>query len=442
MLSAAGAALDCSTNSAASAPPPGSSRASLSDIITLQVAKAARILQLPDEMFAIFGPPKSEIVVNFPVKMDSGSYRLFHGYRVQHNDILGPYQGGLRYCLDLTLDDCRGLALAMSCRAALQGIPFGGSMGGIQFDPTQHSKAEIERITRRFCHALANFIGPEYDIFAPDLGTNGQTMAWLMDTYMNIVGALDKNSVRRVVTGKSVGCGGAPGQAAATAQGVVHCITEWAHTSHFDLTGKTVAIQGFGNVGSYAGKLLSKLGVSLVATGDEGGYIFNHEGINPYKLAEHVKKTGSVVDYKHGRPLSREAFFDFNCDILIPAARELQIREKEARCIRAKVIAEGANSPTYPVADDILAERGIFVLPDLLVNSGGVAASYYEWMLNKNAESWDEEEVFRRLESAMKRAYARVHDFSCERKVDLRTAAHAISLLFVQTAYADLGIWP
>ena len=441
MLSAAGAALDCPMSSAASAPPLGFSQASLSDIITLQVAKAARLLQLPDEMFAIFGPPKSEIFVNFPVKMDSGSYRMFHGYRVQHNDILGPYQGGLRYCQDLTLDDCRGLALAMSCRAALHGIPFGGSMGGIQFDPAQHSKAEIERITRRFCHALVNSIGPEYDILAPDLGTSGQTMAWLMDTYMNIIGALNKNSVRRVATGKSDGCAGS-GQAAATAQGLVHCLTEWARASRFDLTGKTVAIQGFGNVGSYAGKLLSKLGVSLVATGDAGGYIFNPEGINPYKLAEHVRKTGSVVNYKHAQPLGREAFFEFNCDILIPAARELQIGEREARSMKAKVVIEGASSPTYPIADNILAERGISVLPDLLANSGGVAASYYEWLQNKNAERWDEEEVSVRLESAMKRAYARVHDFSSERKVDLRTAAYAISLGLIQTAYADLGIWP
>ena len=414
MLSAAGAALDCPSSSAASAPPLGFSQASLSDIITLQVAKAARLLQLPDEMFAIFGPSKSEIVVNFPVKMDSGSYRMFHGYRVQHNDILGPYQGGLRYCPDLTLDDCRGLALAMSCRAALHGIPFGGSMGGIQFEPAQHSKAEIERITRRFCHALANSIGPEYDILAPDLGTSGQTMAWLMDTYMNIVGALDKNAVRSVVTGKSVGSGGAPGPAAAaTAQGVIHCLLEWARTNRFDLPGKTVAIQGFGNVGSYAGKILSKLGVSLVATGDDSGYIFNHEGINPHKLTEHVKKTGSVVNYKHAQPLSREAFFEFNCDILIPAARELQIGEREARSIKAKFMVEGASSPTYPIADNILAERGISVLPDLLANSGGVAASYYEWLQNKNAERWDEEEVSRRLEYAMKRAYAHVHDFSC-----------------------------
>lgn len=442
MLNAAGSATDCRTRSTAPSQPPGSPRGNLSDIVTSQVAKAAQFLRLPEETAAILGPPKTEIVVSFPVRMDSGSYLMFKGHRVQHNDIMGPYKGGLRYCQDLTLDDCKGLALAMSCKAALHDIPFGGGMGGIKFEPTRHSKAEIERITRRFCHALANLVGPEYDIQAPDLGTNGQTMAWFMDTYMNIVGALDKNAVRRVVTGKNVSCGGMPGQEVATAQGAVRCIIEWAQASRFDLTGKTVAIQGFGNVGSHTGKILSKLGVSLIATGDHGGYIFNPEGINPHRLAEHVKKTGSVADYEHARPVSRDAFFALDCDILVPAARELQIGEKEARAIRATVIAEGANGPTSPEADAILAERGITVLPDILVNSGGVVASYYEWLQNKSAEYWDEDTVLRRLESAMKRTYARVHDISHERKVDLRTAAYAIGLLRIQAAYADRGIWP
>lgn len=441
MLIAPGDALDGRALSESSQPL-GSRRGNLNDIITLQVSKAARTLHLPEEIPAILGPPKNEIVVNFPVKMDNGSHRMFTGYRVQHNDILGPYLGGLRYCPELTVDDCKGLALAASCKAALHDIPFGGGMGGIKFDPARHSKVEIERITRRFCHALATSIGPEYDILAPDLGTSEQTMAWFMDTYMNIVGALDKNAVRRIVTGKSVSCGGLPGQQLATAQGAVRCILEWAQMSRFDLSGKTVAIQGFGNVGSYIGRILSKLGMTLIATGDYDGYIFNPEGINPHKLVEHARVAGSVVSYRHAEPISRDAFFELDCDILVPAARELQIGEKEARVIKAKVIAEGANSPTYPEAEAILGERGITVLPDMLVNSGGLAASYYEWFQNKSAECWDEDEVWRRLEVAMKRSYARVCDFSQERKVGLRTAAYAIGLLRLQTAYAECGIWP
>ncbi len=420
----------------------GSPCCDLSEIATGHVAKAARLLNLPEEIALILGQPQNEITVNFPVKMDSGSYRVFKGYRVQHNDIMGPYKGGLRYCQNLTIDECKGLALAMTWKSALQNIPFGGGMGGINFDPTRHSKTELERITRRFCHALANSVGPEYDIPAPDLGTNGQIMAWFMDTYMNSVDALDKNAVRQIVTGKSLESGGSPGREAATGQGAVHCIVEWARETRFDLTGKTVAIQGFGNVGSYTGKILSKLGMAVVAIGDHRGYIHNPEGLNPHKVAEHVKMTGSVVGYKHARPISRDAFFAIDCDILVPAARELQIGPAEARLIQARVIAEGANGPTYPEADAIFAERGITVLPDILVNSGGVTVSYYEWLQNKRAERWDEDEVLSRLASAMRRTYAEVRAFSSDRKIDLRTAAYALGLLRIQTAYADRGIWP
>ncbi len=417
-------------------------KGNLNEIVSSHVERAARLIHLPEEIALILGQPKNEIIVNFPVKMDNGTYKMFKGYRVQHNNILGPYKGGIRFHQDVTLDECKGLASAMTWKSALHDIPFGGGKGGVKFDPTQHSKTEIERITRRFTHALASSVGPEYDIPAPDVGTNGQIMAWFMDTYMNIVGALDKNAMRRVVTGKSINSGGSLGREAATGQGTVHCIVEWARDHRFDLTGKTVAIQGFGNVGSFTAKILSKLGVSLVATGDYKGYIHNPEGLNSHKLAEHVKRTGSVVDYKHAKPISRDEFFALECDILVPAALELEIGEKEARAIKAKVIAEGANGPTYPEADAILNERGISVLPDILVNSGGVTVSYYEWLQNKRSERWEEEEVLGRLERAMKRTYAHVRDFAYERKLDFRTAAYAIGLERIQKAYADRGIWP
>ena len=417
-------------------------KGNLNDIVSIQVEKAAKAISLPEEIGLILGQPKNEIIVNFPVRMDDGSYKMFKGYRVQHNNILGPYKGGIRYHQDVSLDELKGLASAMTWKSALHDIPFGGGKGGIKFDPTQHTKAEIERITRRFTHALASSVGPEYDIPAPDVGTNGQIMSWFMDTYMNIVGALDKNAMRRVVTGKSLNSGGSLGREAATGQGVVHCIVEWARDRRFDLTGKTVAIQGFGNVGSFTAKILSKLGVSLVATGDYKGYIYNPEGLNSHKLSEHVKKTGSVVDYKHGKPISREEFFAIDCDILVPAALELEIGAKEARAIKARVIAEGANGPTYPEADDILLERGISVLPDILVNSGGVTVSYYEWLQNKRSERWDEDEVASKLERSMKRTYGIVRDFAYERKMDFRTASYAIGLERIQRAYADRGIWP
>jgi glutamate dehydrogenase (NAD(P)+) len=386
--------------------------------------------------------PKNEIIVNFPVRMDDGSYRMFKGYRVQHNNILGPYKGGIRYHQDVTLDECKGLAAAMTWKSALHDIPFGGGKGGIKFDPLKHSRDELERITRRFTHALAGSIGPEYDIPAPDMGTNAQTMNWLMDTYMNIAGALDKNAMRRVVTGKSVACGGSLGREAATGQGVVHCLVEWAKDHRFDLQGKTVAIQGFGNVGSWTAKILSQLGVSLVATGDYKGYIANPEGLNPHKLAEHVKKTGSVFDYKHGTAISRDDFFAIECDIFVPAALEHEISAKEARALKAKVIAEGANGPTLPDGDEVLRERGIDVLPDILANAGGVTVSYYEWLQNKRSERWEAQEVADRLERSMKKNYALMRDFAEERKVDFRLAAYAIGLERIQKAYLERGIWP
>lgn len=417
-------------------------KGNLGAIVNQHVERACRAIHMPDEISAILSRPKNEIIVHFPVKMDNGAVRMFEGVRVQHNNILGPYKGGIRYHQDVTLDEVRGLASAMTWKSALHDIPFGGGKGGVQFDPTKHSLAEIERITRRFTHALAGSIGPEYDIPAPDVGTNAQVMNWLMDTYMNIVGALDKNAMRRVVTGKSIPCGGSLGREAATGQGVVHCIVEWARDRRFDLTGKTVAIQGFGNVGSFTGKILSKLGVSLVATGDYKGYISNPEGLNPHKLAEHVKRTGSVVDYKHGKPISREEFFATECDILVPAALELEIGEKEALAIKAKVIAEGANGPTYPEADSILNDRGILVIPDILANSGGVTVSYYEWLQNKRSERWEAEEVEERLERNMKKTYHIVREFAAERRMDFRTASYAIGLERIQKAYAARGIWP
>jgi glutamate dehydrogenase (NAD(P)+) len=267
-------------------------------------------------------------------------------------------------------------------------------------------------------------------------------MVWIMDTYMNVVGGAEKNAVRRVVTGKTITSGGSYGRESATGQGVVHCITEWARDRRFNLDGASFAVQGFGNVGSHCAKILSKLGATLVATGDYKGYIANPEGLNPYKLAEHVAATGSVEGYKHSRPVSREEFFALECDLFIPAALELEIGEKEAKVLRAKVIAEGANGPTYPEAEAILADRGIDVLPDILVNSGGVMVSYFEWLQNKRSERWDLEDVERRLETGMKRTYALVRDFAEERKLDYRTAAYAIALDRIEKAYAERGIFP
>jgi glutamate dehydrogenase (NAD(P)+) len=411
-------------------------------IVQGQLDKAAKAMNLSKEVALVLSQPKNELIINFPVKMDDGSYRLFKGYRVQHNNILGPYKGGIRYHEDVSLDELKGLAAAMTWKSALHDIPFGGGKGGIKFNPRLHSKSELERITRRYTHSLGNNIGPEFDIPAPDVGTNAQMMVWIMDTYMNVVGFSDKNAMRRVVTGKTINSGGSYGREAATGTGVVHCITEWAKDRRFNLNGCSYTVQGFGNVGSFTSKILSRMGATLVATGDYKGYIANPEGLNPYKLAEHVIATGSVEGYKHSKPITRDEFFAMECDLFIPAALELEIGEKEAKALRCKVVAEGANGPTYPDADQILADRGIDVLPDILVNSGGVMVSYFEWLQNKRSERWDLEEVERRLEAGMKRTYGLVRDFREERKLDYRTAAYSIALDRIEKAYAERGIWP
>jgi glutamate dehydrogenase (NAD(P)+) len=424
---------------AAPAPQP---KGNLNTIVQQQLDKAAKAVNLSRDIALILSQPKNELIINFPVRMDDGAYRLYKGYRVQHNNILGPYKGGIRYHEDVTLDELKGLAAAMTWKSALHDIPFGGGKGGIKFNPRLHSKAELERITRRYTHALGENIGPEYDIPAPDVGTNGQTMVWIMDTYMNVVGGAEKNAVRRVVTGKTITAGGSYGRESATGTGVVHCITEWARDRRFNLNGSSFTVQGYGNVGSWTAKLLSKMGATLVATGDYKGYIFNPEGLNPHKLAEHVAATGSVEGYKHSRPITREEFFAIESDVFVPAALELEIGEKEARTLKCKVIAEGANGPTYPEAEGILADRGIDVLPDILVNSGGVMVSYFEWLQNKRSERWDLEEVERRLEAGMKRTYSLVRDYAEERKLDYRTASYAIGLDRIEKAYSERGIFP
>src|SRR5262245_16674924 len=263
-------------------------RGNLYTVATAQLEKGAKACNLDPSVRAILSQPKNELIINFPVRMDNGEFVMFKGYRIQHNNILGPYKGGMRYHEEANLDEMKALAAWMTYKSALHDIPFGGGKGGIKFNPREHSKLELERVTRRFTHALGSNIGPEWDIPAPDVGTNAQTMVWMMDTYMNVVGMAEKNSVRRIVTGKSVTSGGSHGREQATGRGIVHCITEWARENRFNLDGSTFTVQGFGNVGSHTARILSKLGATLVATGDYRGYIANPEGLNPHKLAEHV----------------------------------------------------------------------------------------------------------------------------------------------------------
>ncbi len=407
-----------------------------------QLDRASKIAGIAPEVRAILSQPKNELIINFPVRMDNGEYRMFKGYRVQHSNILGPYKGGIRYHELVSLDEVKALASWMTYKCALHDIPFGGGKGGIKFMPRNHSAAELERITRRFTHALGSNIGPEYDIPAPDVGTNGQIMVWMMDTYMNLAGATDKNANRRVVTGKTITAGGSYGRETATGQGIVHCITEWARDKRFELNGSTFTVQGFGNVGSHAAKILARTGATMIATGDYKGYIFNGDGINPFKLSEYVAKTGSVFGYPGGKSISRADFFATPTDICIPAALELEIGIPEAKALSCKLLVEGANGPTETAAEPIIREKGIDLVPDILANSGGVVVSYYEWLQNKRSERWDLEEVEERLAKRMKRTFLAVTEYAAQKKCDWRMAAMGIALDRINKAYAERGIFP
>lgn len=417
-------------------------RGNLFDVATEQVKRANEAADIDMDVREILAQPKNEVIINFPVRLDDGHFHIFKGYRVQHNNLLGPFKGGMRYHHEANLDEMKALAAWMTYKSALHDIPFGGAKGGIKFDPRERSKRELERITRRFTHALGSNIGPEWDIPAPDVGTNEQTMVWMMDTYMNVVGQQEKNSVRRVVTGKSITSGGSYGRREATGQGLVHCIDRWAEDNNFALDGAHFTVQGFGNVGTFTARLLSKRGAVFVGTGDAGGYITNPEGINPFKLGEHVAKTGTVAGYRGAQKITRSEFFGLDTHIFVPAALELEIGVEEAKALRCRLVAEGANGPTYPEADRILHERGIDVIPDILANSGGVVVSYFEWLQNKRSERWEMGEVQEKLERRMHRTYQAVNNCAQKRKLDSRTACYVIALERLQQAYIERGIFP
>ncbi len=407
-----------------------------------QLDNAFKIAKVTDSTRSILRQPKNELIVNFPVRMDDGKFHLFKGYRIQHNNILGPYKGGMRFSPHTALDECKALAALMTYKCALLHIPFGGGKGGVKVNPRKCSKAELERITRRFTHHLGNNIGPDYDIPAPDMGTNSQVMVWMMDTYMNMANAANKNTQTAVVTGKTLVSGGSAGREKATGQGIVYCIQEWAFERGFDLDGSTVAIQGFGNVGSNTARILSKLGSSLVTVNDHSGSIYNPEGINPHKLAQYVREHGGVHGYPRAQAISKEQFWEVESDILVPAAVELQIDAKVARKIKTKVIVEGANGPCLAEADPVLQERKIDVIPDLLANAGGVCVSYFEWIQNRRCESWNLQRVDEGLHERMTAAYQRVRHYAKKNNTDNRTAAYALAVERLDSAYVERGIFP
>jgi glutamate dehydrogenase (NAD(P)+) len=421
---------------------PAANRYDFFSVIQNYLDAAAKLAGTPDHVRSILSQPKAEIIVHFPVRMDTGEFRLFKGYRIQHNNILGPYKGGMRFHQDASLDDFKALSAMMTWKCALMGLPYGGGKGGIKFNPRDVSRAELSRVTRRFFHALGSNIGPDYDIPAPDVGTNAQTMAWALDTYMNTVGTVSKSAMLGVVTGKPISCGGTLGREKATGQGLVHAIRGWAERNKFDLQGKKLILQGFGNVGSNAAVLLSHLGVSLVAVGDHTGYFSNTEGFNPYRLKQYVEQNGSVTGYPNGNLITREEFFSWPADLFVPAALENQVGPLEAEALQVRLVAEGANGPCSPEGEEVLRRRGIDILPDVFANAGGVTVSYYEWVQNKRSEQWTLEEVDERLERAMADAYERIEHFQSVHDCDFRLACYGVALERLSRAYLDREIFP
>jgi len=417
-------------------------RRTVYDSVRMQFNKAADLMNLDENLRKILSQTQNEIVVHFPVKMDNGQIEMFTGYRVQHNNVLGPYKGGLRFHPNVDIDEVRALATWMTWKSAIADIPFGGAKGGIQIDPSKYSMGELERISRRFAFALGNNIGPEYDIPAPDVNTNAQIMAWILDTYLSMVPANERQRCIHVVTGKPIESGGSLGREKATGQGVVYCIEEWARDKNFDLSKATYIVQGFGNVGSWTSKLLKPKGAKLLAVHDVTGAIYNENGIDPDELAEYVKKNKGVKGYPKATPIDLEKFFEIEADIFIPAALENQITEETAPKLKVKLIAEGANGPTTPEGDIILYKRGIDLIPDILCNSGGVIVSYFEWLQNKRSEYWELEEVDCKLKKKIIPAYRRVRDTAREFNTDRRTAAYIVAIRRLEKVYQERGIFP
>jgi glutamate dehydrogenase (NAD(P)+) len=370
--------------------------------------------------------------------MDNGQVKVFQGYRVQHNVARGPAKGGIRYHPNVTLDEVKALAMWMTWKTATANIPFGGAKGGIICDAKRMSKAELERMTRRYCAEILPIVGPDKDIPAPDVYTDAQTMAWFMDTYSAAVG----HSEFACVTGKPISLGGSEGRNEATARGCLFVVEEACKVKKMNLRGATVAIQGFGNAGSIAARLFTEKKAKVIAISDSRGGVHNSRGIDPYKAARYKERSGTVVGMPGTSRISNEDLLTMKCDILIPAALETVITLNNADQIKAKIVAEAANGPTTPHADEALAKRGIMVLPDVLANSGGVTTSYFEWVQDLQGFFWSEAEVNAKLETVMRRAFQEVHETSRKNHVHMRTGAYMLAVGRVADATVVRGLYP
>ena len=402
-----------------------------------QIHIAAQAINLDSGMEAILRQPERELHVHFPVRMDDGSIRVFDGYRVQHSTARGPAKGGIRFHQDVSIDEVKALATWMTWKCSVVDIPYGGGKGGIIVDPKHLSIGELERLSRRFVTEIQGIIGPERDIPAPDVNTNSQIMAWMMDQYSRNKGY----PIPGVITGKPLALGGSLGRNEATARGLQFCVREAAKATGMNLQGATVVVQGYGNAGNIAARLLAGDGARVLGVSDSQGGIYAKDGLDPIKALRYKEEHGSVIGFGNSERMSNEDLLEIPCDILVPAALEGQITAQNADRIQAKMIAEAANGPTTPEADRILHEKGVLMLPDILANAGGVTVSYFEWAQNIQGFYWTEEEVDERLHRVMVRAFNAVYETAKQHNVDMRTAAYIVAIHRVAEAVRLRGIY-
>jgi glutamate dehydrogenase (NAD(P)+) len=416
----------------------GTSTASAWDTALAQLDEAAELMGLAPGVHEVLRQPKRALSVSVPFRKDDGSGQVCQGYRVHHNVTRGPAKGGIRYHPDVDLDEVKALAMWMTWKCAVVGIPFGGAKGGVAIDPKRLTRSELERMTRRYASEILPLIGPERDIPAPDMNTNEEIMAWIMDTYSINQGY----SVPGVVTGKPVSIGGSRGRTGATSRGVLYIIFSTLKALKLGVDEVSVAIQGYGKVGGFAAQLLHDAGCQVVAVSDVDGGLYRAKGLDPEDVNRHKREAGTVVGYAGADAITNEELLEVECDVLVPAAIEGVITVKNADATRARIICEAANGPTTFEADKILTERGIFVVPDILANSGGVTASYFEWVQDIQAYFWTEEQVNARLRQIMERSFNGVHDLATEKDLTMRQAAHWIGVGRVAEAHLTRGLFP
>lgn len=406
------------------------------------VLEASDLVQTPPALKVILSQPKNEIMVHFPVKMDDGKFHLIKGYRVQHNNVLGPYKGGIRYHDEVKLDEVKSLAVLMTMKCALVQLPFGGAKGAVKINPRAVSENELRAITRRLTSALKSHIHPDYDIPAPDVGTNAQIMAWIADTYSNLSPPTSAHEGKEVVTGKPLPYGGSHGREKATGQGLVFVLEEMLPAMNLNIAEVTVSMLGFGNVGSWGARLLARRGATVRCVMDHTGAVANSEGLDVEALAAHAIEHEGVSGFPGGVAIDEETFYSTPVDVFVPAALEQMVGPDVAKLLDCKVVAEAANAPMTPAGEAVLHERNIEILPAILCNSGGVTVSYFEWKQNRQAETWDEDHVDASLQRMMQRAAHRVRDLAADQGCSLRLASFGAALKHIKEVYDYRGIFP